>query len=442
MALADGTECDDGVFCTVDDACDAGICVGGPANDCGLTAAECMELFCDENSQTCGEQPSAPGAACQDPNDLCLVGGTCNNGLCVGGTPEDCFFTPVPDDCHVAVCNPQNGQCEPVVGNEGGACSDPNDLCTVNKTCTAGVCQGGNPMDCSGLTQGCNIGVCDVNTGVCVAQSVNNGDPCDDLDACTLGELCSNGTCGGGTPITACTGGDSCCPSNCNENNDSDCVLQILLMGDGVSLQTDWDTYRNGLTAAGVTWTEQDISSTFPTAQTLNQYNTIIWFAEGTLTVSAAESQSVVDWMAMGDKRIFVANIDFMWDMENGTPGQGEHNFYLAMGATFVGDYAGTGITTLDGVANDPIGGSFLAPTGLQLAGTGDSNGDYANPNVGPAIHAALYGSGDVGSGQSGMAHYTTSNYKLVWLGVNFHNGLTNGAQRNQLMANVINFFK
>ena len=40
------------------------------------------------------------------------------------------------------------------------------------------------------------------------------------------------------------------------------------------------------------------------------------------------------------------------------------------------------------------------------------------------------------------LGRYTTSNYRLVWLGVNFHNGLTNASQRVQLMANVINFFK
>ena len=34
--------------------------------------------------------------------------------------------------------------------------------CTVNQTCVVGVCQGGTPMDCSHLTQGCFDGVCNV----------------------------------------------------------------------------------------------------------------------------------------------------------------------------------------------------------------------------------------------------------------------------------------
>jgi hypothetical protein len=220
-----GVACDDGLFCTISDSCVGGSCVGGPQNDCGMAPPQCTEVTCDETSQTCSSAPSMPGAACQDPNDLCLKGSTCNNGLCIGGQQDDCFFFPVPDDCHVAVCNGTNGMCEPQIGNEGQICNDINDLCTVDKTCTAGVCQGGNPKDCSNLTLGCTLGVCDVNTGQCQGQAVMNGQACDDLDACTTGEICTSMTCGGGTPITACVNGDSCCPMNCNENNDLECAV-------------------------------------------------------------------------------------------------------------------------------------------------------------------------------------------------------------------------
>ncbi len=229
VADSDGASCDDGVFCTIDDACLAGNCEGGPPNDCGMTPPQCTEVICDEQAQTCTTSPAQNGDPCQDPNDLCLMGATCMNGLCTGGTPEDCFFSPVPDDCHVAECNPQNGQCEPVVGNEGGPCADPNDLCTVAKTCLTGVCQGGQPMDCSQLTSGCNIGVCDTNTGLCVQQSVGNGQLCDDLDACTTGEICNNGVCANGTAINQCGPVDGCCPSNCNETNDQDCAREEYL---------------------------------------------------------------------------------------------------------------------------------------------------------------------------------------------------------------------
>jgi hypothetical protein len=223
----DGNGCDDGVFCTISDSCLAGKCAGGPPNDCGMTPPQCNEVACDETSQTCTAAPSMTGSACQDPNDLCQKGMTCTNGLCIGGAPEDCFFFPVPSDCHVASCNSTNGMCEAVPGNEGQNCVDLMDLCTLSKTCATGVCQGGSPKDCSQLTQGCDIGTCDTMNGNCTTIAVMNGQPCDDLSACTLGETCSNQTCSNGTPVTVCEmNGDGCCPGNCTINNDLDCAVQ------------------------------------------------------------------------------------------------------------------------------------------------------------------------------------------------------------------------
>ncbi len=224
VASDDGTSCEDGLFCTANDTCQTGLCEPGPQNDCGIAPAACETIACDEDSQTCATTAGLNGDPCVDPNDLCLENGTCTNGTCVG-TTKDCFFGQVPDDCHVSECNPQNGQCEPVVGNEGGACADPNDLCTVNKTCVSGVCQSGTAMDCSYLTQGCVTGLCDVNNGQCTTQAVNNGDPCDDLNSCTTGEICTSGNCGGGTAITQCINNDSCCPSGCTQSTDVDCVM-------------------------------------------------------------------------------------------------------------------------------------------------------------------------------------------------------------------------
>lgn len=49
---------------------------------------------------------------------------------------------------------------------------------------------------------------------------------CDDKLACTKDTLQNGGTCGAvcsHSTITACTGGDGCCPTGCNAKNDSDC---------------------------------------------------------------------------------------------------------------------------------------------------------------------------------------------------------------------------
>ncbi|MEM6788289.1 MAG: hypothetical protein AAF928_12100 [Myxococcota bacterium] len=228
VADEDGVSCDDGLFCTTNDTCQAGVCTGGPPNDCGMMAPECEEVTCDETARTCGTAPLANGTSCTSPN-LCEIGGTCQNGLCMG-VPNDCFFSPVPNECFNAVCNPQNGMCEPVAGNDGDPCVDTTDLCSDGNTCSAGVCGGGGPKDCSFLTNGCDLGVCDPMSGVCGAQAVMDGQLCDDLDACTTGEICTTGMCGGGTPVTTCSGAttaDGCCPSNCTVANDLDCACGI-----------------------------------------------------------------------------------------------------------------------------------------------------------------------------------------------------------------------
>ncbi len=253
---ADNTPCEDGAFCTVNDSCRAGVCTGGPENDCGVQPDVCMEVTCDEGSASCSQVPLANGTACQAEN-LCLVGTICQNGLCTGGTPNDCFFEPVPNECHNSVCNPNTGMCEPVPGNDGAPCVDFAQLCNVGMTCATGVCQGGAPLDCSALTMGCFNGECDPTTGQCVQVPVpqggscleaaddcndgecdmngicqpvpiNEGGICDDGDACTAGTTCGSGTCGGGAPVTTCSQTqDGCCPGNCDATNDIDCACMV-----------------------------------------------------------------------------------------------------------------------------------------------------------------------------------------------------------------------
>jgi len=68
--------------------------------------------------------------------------------------------------------------------------------CTINTTCTNGVCGGGQPA--------------------------NQGGACDDGKACTNNDKCNNGTCSGST-IVACANNDGCCPQGCTQANDNDC---------------------------------------------------------------------------------------------------------------------------------------------------------------------------------------------------------------------------
>jgi len=225
----DGTECDDGLMCTVGDQCIAGTCVAGTEDPCDITPAQCHDVLCNEQNQTCEEVPLPNGTTCTS-TDLCLLNTTCQNGTCEG-TLNDCSGVPVPDVCHEAVCNPSNGQCELQPGNNGAPCVNPNAPCMVNQTCAGGVCQGGQPKNCSYLDQGCQVGVCNNQNGQCTTQNAPQGTPCQDSIACTTGETCSwGGVCTGGTYITQCISGDQCCPPGCTGNTDNDCgTSQIVL---------------------------------------------------------------------------------------------------------------------------------------------------------------------------------------------------------------------
>jgi len=80
----------------------------------------------------------------------------------------------------------------------------------------AGSDAGSCTLDCSGLDDQCNVGVCDPGSGACVAQPANGGAACDDGQFCTVGETCGAGTCGGGAPRD-CDDGDDCSVDSCDD---------------------------------------------------------------------------------------------------------------------------------------------------------------------------------------------------------------------------------
>jgi hypothetical protein len=327
VALDDGTTCDDGTFCTLNDTCQAGVCTGGGQNDCGNAVEACTNVTCDEATQTCGTEPAGQGDPCQ-PADLCVVNAACNNGLCVGGTTNDCFFAPVPDDCHIAVCNPMNGMCEPQPGNDGQGCVDAMALCMVGNTCTGGVCQGGAPLDCSQLTVGCfdgqcdtatgqciqvpimpgqqcqeatdqcNVGICDM-MGVCNATPANEGQNCD-TDGCFVGQTCGTGTCQGGAETTTCTNNDNCCPAGCDLTTDDDCGCDFALISNETQLNDP--TITGLITANGHTFVNFDNNNTGThtgNAALLSQYETIILHEHDRL-LNATEMNNLITWVQAG----------------------------------------------------------------------------------------------------------------------------------------------
>jgi hypothetical protein len=209
--------CNDGLFCTENDVCQSGKCVGGPMKSCPASGS-CNVGTCDEAAKACKSAPGNDGDQCDD-NDPCTLAGVCVNGTCSKGSPIDCSVFNGP--CSVGTCDPMlgckpsplndgsacddgmsnpcstgqcmQGNCQPVAANEGGPCSD-NLFCTVNDHCQNSVCVGGGPNPCA-PPGGCYIASCDEFNQACTAVPGNDGAACDDFNTCTKNTTCLNGAC-------------------------------------------------------------------------------------------------------------------------------------------------------------------------------------------------------------------------------------------------------
>jgi hypothetical protein len=116
-----------------------------------------------------------------------------------GGEPEctqneDCAA--LDDACHIGIC--EQGECVADPLDDETACeTDPGNMCISGEVCTAGVCGGGDVVDCSHLDETCLVGVCDPQNGTCDPEPDNEGMPCDDGEACTYDDACVQGVCEG-----------------------------------------------------------------------------------------------------------------------------------------------------------------------------------------------------------------------------------------------------
>jgi hypothetical protein len=217
----DTVSCDDGQPCTTGDRCDGvGTCRGaspadcapGPGNECCL--GSCGDLGCSTAAGACAD---VCGGAQLVTGRSCGGCGTARAaGTCVGGTILRCdagSHTP----CQQASCGGATYFCTNAGGTwawrTGSGCDDGN-ACTTGDACVAGACAGA-ARDCSALSTGCTMGVCDPSTGACGSTPIGAGSACDDGNACTFGETCGAGRCGGGTTVT-CPPSTTCLGYVCN----------------------------------------------------------------------------------------------------------------------------------------------------------------------------------------------------------------------------------
>jgi len=112
--------------------------------------------------------------------------------VCAGADPVVCTA----DQCHAAgTCNPATGLCAKPATNEGQPCDDGN-ACTRSDTCQTGSCAGADPVICTAVNQCHEVGTCTPATGVCSTPDLPDGTACDDGDACTQSQ-CREGQCAG-----------------------------------------------------------------------------------------------------------------------------------------------------------------------------------------------------------------------------------------------------
>ncbi|MCB9730724.1 MAG: hypothetical protein H6746_19795 [Deltaproteobacteria bacterium] len=201
IASHGGASCDTGDACEVGGKCAAGVCVGQPA-DCSAFGGPCTLASCDP-VEGCKATPVDDGQKCSDGN-ACTVKDTCDGGVC-SGAPADC--SALDSDCLSGYCDAALGSCRTAPANDGAGCAAATPCGGV------GVCDGGScaatPVDCSGLDGACTVGMCDADTGSCVALPANEGAGCDDGRACTSGDVCSGGVCVGSG--ADCSAADTAC---------------------------------------------------------------------------------------------------------------------------------------------------------------------------------------------------------------------------------------
>ncbi len=98
---ANGSSCDDGNPCTINDICINGVCSGTPKNcDDGNP---CTDDACNTTTGLCTHTNNT--ATCND-GDVCTVNDHCLNGACVPGTPLVCNDN---NACTDDACNPAVG---------------------------------------------------------------------------------------------------------------------------------------------------------------------------------------------------------------------------------------------------------------------------------------------------------------------------------------------
>src|SRR5262249_41737723 len=197
-----------------------GQCVPGTPLDCSTTNP-CKVGSCIP-ATGCHLDNKDDGTSCSD-GKFCNGAETCVSGSCTDGPAPDCNDQ---NPCTIDSCNPANNACQntpvdhPVQGCDcpnGDSDCDNGNVCDGHETCDASLtfCHPGAPLIC-GTTNQCLDAICDKQTG-CGTTPKPSGTDCDDADACTINDQCTDGSCGG--VDLGCDDGDPCTKDACDSQS-------------------------------------------------------------------------------------------------------------------------------------------------------------------------------------------------------------------------------
>lgn len=205
----DHDSCDDSLFCNGEEVCDAvSDCGSGTAVDCSGGDDQCLVGVCDEDGDICTTDPDNEGLACDDgsaatENDVCV------NGFCIGeavdcGDGLPCTVDTFDEVAAECVHTPNHALCDDEVFCNGA------EFCSLTTGCESAA-----PVDCSGLDDDCNTGVCSEFDNSCEAVPANEAGACDDGLFCTVNDTCESGVCSG--TVRSCDDGVACTTDSCDE---------------------------------------------------------------------------------------------------------------------------------------------------------------------------------------------------------------------------------
>ena len=248
--------CNDGLFCTENDHCLAGICKGEPKScddqlictddSCTTETGECLSVrmdgwciidgqcrqagtgpvgkdaFCNKCDPDVSPEawlPDHPGQPCDDLSE-CTLESVCDDGICLGqGVPCDDG-----NECTLDTCTAE-GTCLHDNKDDQTPCSGDGVGCTAD-VCLDGACKHPPAPDKCVIDDQCyNAGDAAPGT-ICRAcdadfpyqwTTVNEGGDCSDGEWCMVDDKCLDGVC---TGVPRDCGGDQCNGAACLEDDD------------------------------------------------------------------------------------------------------------------------------------------------------------------------------------------------------------------------------